>query len=52
MSVTVPLVTFDPTEDKPDGIHRSKMMDEKTSIPETEVLNLASFTQVIMIGIL
>lgn len=44
--MTVPLVTFDPTNEKENTTQRNKMADDKTRIPEGDVIQLTSFSQV------
>ncbi|KAK4022302.1 hypothetical protein OUZ56_007775 [Daphnia magna] len=45
MSVTVPLVTFDPSGEKQGSKTRMKMANEKTNFHESDAVHLASFTQ-------
>jgi hypothetical protein len=46
MSVTVPLVTFDPSDENRGGKQRTKMGEEKSNYNENDAVHLASFTQV------
>ncbi len=46
MSVTVPLVTFDPSDENRGGKRRTKMGEEKSHYNGNDAVHLASFTQV------
>lgn len=45
MSVSVPLVTFDPADEKQSSIQPARMT-EKSNCPESDAVHLANFSQV------